>query len=303
VAILISDLDGVIWHRKKLAHPHIPSVIEGLRKDGHKIYFLTNNSTRNRYGYRKKLAGLGIKTHLDEIICSADAIRIYLEKKFERQSAKGKTKRRKPRIFVIGEKPLKKEIEKLPAEIVKLEDKGKVDYVVVGIDLHFNYKKLARAMSAILGGAEFLATNSDRTLPVKLKKAVPGCGALLAAVQTATNRKPYIIGKPNPFIVKSAVDKYRLDHKDIYVIGDRLDTDIVLANRLKFHSVLVLSGAATKEMAKKARGLKKPEYVIGNITEIRKILIRPEKQRRSLKLKAQKQKNFVTRDFSKTRQS
>lgn len=270
MAILIFDLDGVIWNGKKLVHPHIPLIIEGLRKDGHKIYFLTNNSTRNQYGYQRKLLGMRIKSRRNEIICSANAMRMYLEKKLK--SYRVIELKQKPRIFVIGERALKEEIKRLPAEIVKISDNGKVDYAIVGIDLHFNYKKLTRAMRAILEGAEFLATNADKTLPVESKRMVPGCGALLAAVSTATNCKPYIVGKPNPFIVKGVIDKFRFNRKDIYIIGDRFDTDIVLANRLGLRSVLVLSGAATKEMAKKAKGLEKPEYVIKNITEIRKVL-------------------------------
>jgi 4-nitrophenyl phosphatase len=271
MAILIFDLDGVIWQGKKLVHPRIPSVIEKLHKDGNKIYFLTNNSTRNQYGYQRRLAGLGIEARRDEIICSANATRMYLRKKLIAHSSWLKTRKKKPRIFVIGEKALKKEIEKLPAEIVKVDDDGRVDYVVVGIDLNFSYKKLRRAMRAILDGAEFIGTNADRTVPIKCRM-VPGCGSLLAAITTATNCKPYVVGKPNPFIIREVLDKLNPDRRDVYVIGDRLDTDTVVANRTGLRSILVLSGATTKEAAKKAKGPEKPQYIIKDITEIQKIL-------------------------------
>lgn len=266
MAILIFDLDGVIWHGRELVHPRIPSIIEELQNDGHKVYFLTNNSTHSQYGYQRKLAGLGIKVHRSEIICTAHATRMYL-KKFHLGGG-----RKKPRIFVIGEKPLKKEIEKVPATIAKLDDDSRVDYVVIGADLHFTYKKLRRAMRAILDGAKFIATNTDKTFPVKNRKLNPGCGALVSAINTAANCKPYVIGKPNPFIIRSVLDKSRLNRKDIYIIGDRLDTDIVLANRTGLRSILVLSGATTQEVAGNAKGLHKPEYIIKDITKIEKIL-------------------------------
>lgn len=263
MATLIFDLDGVIWHRKVLVNPRIPSLIKKLRRERHEIYFLTNNSSLNRHGYQRKLAGLGIKAERGKIICTAHATRMYLEKKVAKS---------KPTVFVIGEKPLRKEIEKLPVRFAGIDDDIKVDYVIVGIDWHFNYKKLNRAMQAILGGAKFIATNADRTFPVRNRRVSPGCGSILAAIKTATNRRPYIIGKPNPFIVRHVFNKLAGRRKDVYIVGDRLDTDIVIANRLGVHSVLVLTGTTTPEMVKKAKGLHKPEYVINNVTEIRKVL-------------------------------
>ena len=273
MAILIFDLDGVIWRGNKLVSSRIPSLIDGLHRKEHQIYFLTNNSTLNQYGYQKKLAGLGIKARLNEIICTTNVMRMYLRKKVDKLTSRQADKvKKKLRIFVIGGKALKEEIKKLPAEIVKLGNNGRVDYVVVGIDMHFNYKKLAMAMHAILEGAEFVATNTDKTLPVKSASMLPGSGALISAISTATNCKPCVVGKPNPFIIRNAIDKSSLNGGNVYVVGDRLDTDVLLANRLGLRSVLVLSGATTREMAKKARGLHKPEYIIKDVTEIKKVL-------------------------------
>ena len=267
MATLIFDLDGVIWRGDKLVNLRIPSLMESLSKNNHQVYFLTNNSTRSQRGYQMKLARLGIKAHRDKIICSAHAARAYLESHIV-----GGHGKRRPGIFVIGEKSLKNEIGKLPVEMVKLDDDGKVDYVVVGVDRNFTYRKLARAMRAILDGAKFVATNADKTVPIKNRRMVPGCGSIIAAISTATNQKPYVVGKPNPFIIRDVLEKSCSVRRDMYIIGDRLDTDIVLANRLGLRSVLVLSGAATKEMARKSNGLSRPEYVIRDITKIEKVL-------------------------------
>jgi len=264
LSLLIFDLDGVVWHANTLINNKIPSVIARLRKERHEIYFLTNNSTRSQYGYQKKLSRMGIRTELSNIICTANAARIYLQKKI------GSLKT-KPVFFVVGEAPLKKEIKKLGVEFAGIDDDKKVDYVVVGVDWHFNYKKLARAMTALLNGAKFIATNADTTLPIKNKKARPGCGAIVAAITAASNRRPYVIGKPNPLIVRNFFGKRISKRKDVFIIGDRLDTDIVLANRIKAHPVLVLSGATMPEAAKKATGSQKPEFILKDITEIGKI--------------------------------
>ncbi|PIU50832.1 hydrolase [Candidatus Desantisbacteria bacterium CG07_land_8_20_14_0_80_39_15] len=268
MATLIFDLDGVIWRGTILINRKIPAIIEKFRRNRHKIYFLTNNSTRSQSGYQKKLEKLGIKSKRSEIICSANAIRMYLEKRIKKDFGNPGFK---PKIFVIGTLPLKKEIKKVPAKILKLNDKDKADYVVVGMDWHFTYKKMRRASSELINGAKFIATNADKTFPEK-NTISPGCGSLLAAISTASGKKPYIIGKPNPEIIRIVLGKKSLKNEKTYFIGDRLDTDIIFANRMGFIPVMVLSGATTQKMAREAKGLHKPEYIIKDVTGMRKII-------------------------------
>jgi 4-nitrophenyl phosphatase len=264
MAILIVDLDGVIWHGNKLVKPGIPCLITKLRDSGHKIYFLTNNSTKNSYGYQKKLSRMGIKAPLSEIVCAANTVGKYLENKI-------KGLKKKPNVFVIGENGLKKEIARLPVNIMGLNDKNKIDYVVVGLDKKFNYKKLAKAQRAILLGAQFVAANADTTLPINMDTVVPGCGAILSSIITATNKKPYIVGKPNPYIIKNILKKERGNGK-VFIIGDRLDTDIMLGRKIGIGTILVLSGATKKQYLEESNV--KPKYVLKDFSEIGKINLR-----------------------------
>jgi len=273
MATLIFDLDGVIWRGENLVSPDIPAIIKRLERKGHRIYFLTNNSTLNQYGYQRKLARLGIKVFLNQIICSSNAARQFLEKKLENLKARSfRGEEKKVNVFVIGEKPLVREIERLKVRLVGVYEHKKVDYVIVGADWHLTYKKLERAAEAILEGAYFIATNNDKTYPVQGRRLRPGCGAIVAAIRASTNCRPYIVGKPNPFIIKGILKNPGLNRNSTYIIGDRLDTDILLANRSGLRSVLVLSGTTTEKMAEKAKGREKPEYIIRNLKEIEKIL-------------------------------
>ena len=264
MATLIIDLDGVIWHGKKLVHPKIPSVIKKLRDYGHKIYFLTNNSTRNAYGYQKKLGSMGIKTPLSEIVCTANTVKKYLENKIKKVKLK-------PAVFVIGEEGLKKEIARLPVKIAGLNDNSKIDYVVVGLDKKFNYNKLAKAQRAILLGAQFIATNADTTLPINVNTVVPGCGAILSSIITSASKKPYIVGKPNPYIIKDILKKERGNGK-IYIVGDRIDTDILLGRKIGIETILVLSGATTRQYLEKSKI--KPDHVLRDFTKIGMLKLR-----------------------------
>ena len=287
---MIFDLDGVIWLGDKLVDPRVPALLKKLQSKGHRLYYLTNNSTNNQRGYQKKLSRLGIKARLEEIICSANAARMYLAKKVSsvqcpvsrliggspkwRPVSSKRLRTKKPRIFVIGEKPLVREMEKLPVRVVSVKDGGRIDYVVIGADWHLTYKKLARAADAIIGGAGFIATNNDKTYPMQGRKLRPGCGAIGAALTAATNIKPCVVGKPNPYIIKGIPGMSGLNRGNTFVIGDRLDTDIVLANRMRVSSILVLSGTTDQEMARGAKGRQKPDYILKDVTQISKIVKR-----------------------------
>jgi len=106
------------------------------------------------------------------------------------------------------------------------------------------------------------------------RKLRPGCGAIGAALTAATNIKPCVVGKPNPYIIKGIPGMSGLNRGNTFVIGDRLDTDIVLANRMRVSSILVLSGTTDQEMARGAKGRQKPDYILKDVTQISKIVKR-----------------------------
>jgi len=121
--------------------------------------------------------------------------------------------------------------------------------VIAGLDRTLTYDKLSKATILIREGAEFIATNGDRTFPMPFG-LVPGAGAIIAALESATGISPMVVGKPSSFMYHVAMERMGSNPHQTIVIGDRLETDIAGAQELNCRSALVLSGVTTEEMAK-----------------------------------------------------
>jgi 4-nitrophenyl phosphatase len=142
--------------------------------------------------------------------------------------------------------------------------------VVIGLDKHFTYEKLAMANEAIRGGARFVATNADLTLPTEAG-LVPGCGSLVAAVAAASGQAPTIIGKPEPLLLTMALERLGADPADSAMIGDRLDTDIVAGAKAGLLTVLVLTGVSTRDEIAHAPVL--PDLVFTDLNAVLEALV------------------------------
>lgn len=255
----VFDLDGVIY-RGDESQPQAKETVLALRDRGHIVRFYTNNSALTREAYSCKLAKHGIPTPIDEIMTSSYATAIY----FTENNAIGRT------VYKIGEDGVTKELEAVGMKVVSNGDDphAKFDYVVVGIDREFSYRKLARAQSAILGGAKFIATNEDMTYPVENGTVVPGNGALVAAVRAATSVEPFVIGKPESYALDKILQLTQTPPDRAYMIGDNLATDIAVGNRAGTHTVLVLGGLTSRTQAEAATGDMKPEQIINTLGEL-----------------------------------
>ena len=249
------DLDGVIWRGEEPLRSNILAVRNIIRLGG-KVYFISNNSTRSRLDYVNKLRGMGLDINERYVINSAYAAAYYIAKTY----GKGKA-------LVLGEEGLYYEFKGMGFEVYYAEeDVDKVDYVVVGLDRRFNYVKLANAVKHILKGALFIATNEDSLLPVG-DAYIPGAGAMVAAVSAATDRRPVVtIGKPNTFMVDLIVERDNIDLGKAIVIGDRLDTDVAMANKLGVDSILVLTGIAKREDV--SHSVWKPTYIVNSLLSL-----------------------------------
>lgn len=255
----VFDLDGVIYRGEK-TQPQAKETILALRSQGHIVRFYTNNSGLSREAYSCKLEKHGIPTPIDEIMTSSYATAIY----FTENNAIGKT------VYKIGEDGVTRELEAVGMKVISDGDDpdAKFDYVVVGIDRQFTYAKLARAQSAILAGAKFIATNEDMTYPVENGSVVPGNGSLVAAVRAATSVEPIVIGKPQSYALDKILELTQTPRDRAYMIGDNLATDIAVGNRAGIHSVLVLGGLTSREQAEAATGDMKPERIINTLGEL-----------------------------------
>ncbi|MFQ6015105.1 MAG: HAD-IIA family hydrolase [Anaerolineae bacterium] len=246
----ILDMDGVLY-RGRLPLPGAPQFIEYLQSQRTPFILLTNNSTQTAAQYVTKLREMGIAVAEESILTSAQATALYL-----RQIAAPGT-----RVYVIGEKGLRQAIE----ENGYLDSDEGAAFVVVGWDRQLTYDKLKRATLAIRNGAQFIGTNPDRTFPSE-EGIVPGNGAILAAIQAATDVEPTIIGKPEPTVFRLALERMAAAAKETAVVGDRLETDILGGHRAGLTTILLLSGVCNKEEL--AGSNLKPDLVFEGVQEL-----------------------------------
>lgn len=254
--VFIFDLDGVIY-RGREPLPCASHTVQWLRNLGHQVYFLTNNSSRTRTYYAEKLASQGISASPSEIVSSSYLTALYLLE----QGAAG------ARVLAIGEEGLRTEMHLARMQLVEPSEDCQADYVVVGIDRGINYLKLLAAQQAILKGATFIATNRDPTYPLEGGKVEPGGGSIVAAIETCSGRKPILIGKPETYGLRKILQMAGATPAEAIMVGDRLDTDILMAKRLNIRSVLTLTGVTSLEELAVAPPDLLPDLVVHHLGE------------------------------------
>lgn len=250
----IFDLDGTIYVDDDVISGVVEAIKE-LRDRGDKVVFLTNKSIANRNDYVDKLTRLGIEVNLNEVINSNYITAHYLKS----EMVDGES------VFVIGENPLFNEL--LEQNIKMAEVPEKASYVVLGWDRKFTYDKLNSAFQAWRNGAKIIATNPDRTCPVKGGE-VPDCGAMIGALEGATGVPiTMITGKPSSMMAEYVLDNVlSMKAEDCYMVGDRLETDIKMAKEAGIQSVLVMTGITTPEMLRETDY--QPDYVLESVRDI-----------------------------------
>ncbi len=229
---LVIDLDGVLY-RGQDPIPGAAGFIAFLRSRNLGFVLATNNSTRTPQQYVDKLALMGIDVQPGEVLTSAQATAGYLL-----TVAPPGT-----RVFVVGMEGLRAALQEAGFALVE-ED---AEYVVAGMDFTICFDRLAQATLQIRAGARFVGTNPDRTFPSE-RGIIPGCGSLLAFLETATGVSPTIIGKPQTAMLEQALYLLDADRTHTTMIGDRLETDILAGRRAGLCTILVLSGVTHPEM-------------------------------------------------------
>ncbi|MFQ3549767.1 MAG: phosphoglycolate/pyridoxal phosphate family phosphatase [Armatimonadota bacterium] len=255
----VFDLDGVVYRGKEL-QPYARETLTNLTKLGHNIFYFTNNAAKSRDTYVQKLNSLNIEANINQIMTSAYATALY----FIENGHSGK------KVYQIGEAGLKKELEEVGMQVFTdaIDNIDDIDFVVIGLDRKFNYEKMKYAHLAIMNGAKFIATNRDTTFPIENGVTVPGGGCMVAAVETSTNVKPLVIGKPEIYAYNKILEITNTKPENSIMVGDRLDTDILVGNRAGAQTVLVLTGITSKDEALKAKGDSIPDRIIDNLGEL-----------------------------------
>lgn len=247
---LLIDLDGVLYRGDQILGG-AAQWIEWLREQGIGFRLVTNNATLTQSQYVTKLGGMGIQVREDEVFTSSLATALYLE----RQGAVGQA------AYVIGEAGV---IEALRG-IGMTVGTGEPEWVVVGLDRHVTYDKLADAALAIRAGATFVGTNPDTSFPTE-RGLLPGAGALQAVLIAATGVQPVVVGKPEPLMLQLAMASLGGTVANTAMLGDRLDTDILGAHRLRIPSILVLTGVSTREDV--GQNDVRPHLVVDNLPDL-----------------------------------
>ncbi len=248
--LYVFDLDGVLY-RMNDPVPGAAEALERLRGRGDGVRFLTNNSSRTRLDYAQKLTSMGIAALEEEVMTSAYA----LGRLFQQWGDAGKS------VYIIGEVGLVTELESAGMRTVPYEEDKWIDFVVVGWDRQFTYRKLADAHLAVASGARFIATNRDPTYPDAGGRTLPGSGSLVASLVTCSGKEPLTIGKPERYTLELLLKSAGVSPQECTVVGDRLDTDIALGKNVGTKTALVLTGVHTRADVDAAPPSLRPDYV------------------------------------------
>ena len=233
---LLLDMDGVLW-RGEQPIGDLPRLFQHIEALGLKVALVTNNATRAPAQYVDKLRRFGVTFPAERIFGSAQAAVAALRQRFPKGAG----------VYVVGEDGL---AQTLTQAGYRLTEEG-AQAVVVALDRGLTYEKLRRATLLIRSGALFIGTNPDRTYPTP-EGLVPGAGAILAAIEAATDTAPWVVGKPAPLLFQLALERLGVQPAEALVVGDRLETDILGGQRAGCATALVLSGVTTEAQAKAA---------------------------------------------------
>src|SRR6267143_1734249 len=245
------DLDGTVYRGERLI-PGADGAIAALRAAGRRVVFLSNKPLQTRADYARKLTGLGIPTRADDVVNSS----LVLARHLARLDPGAP-------VFVIGEPPL---IAELRAHGFEVRGDPRVRWVVIAFDRTFDYAKLNVALQAVRQGARLIATNPDRTCPTE-DGEIPDCAGMTAAVEAVTGHTvEVIVGKPSPIMLEVALATLGVSAGECVIVGDRLETDIVMGKRLGLATILVLTGITTAGDARIAETA--PDLVLSSIRDL-----------------------------------
>jgi HAD superfamily hydrolase (TIGR01450 family) len=247
------DLDGTVYLSGKLL-PGAADTIAGIRREGSRVVFLTNNPLRSPASYAQHLTGLGIPAEPAEVVTPLGVLTAYLADRHPGRAA-----------LTIAEPLLDATLA--AAGIAVTTEPASAGVVVVSFDRTFSYAKLLSAFRAVRQfGAVIVATNPDPFCPTQ-DGGLPDCAAMLAALEACTGaRAEAVLGKPGEHMAAELLRRLAVPAREAVIVGDRLSTDIAMSHSLGMTSVLVLSGATTG--AELADSPHRPDYVIDGIAAL-----------------------------------
>ena len=254
---LILDMDGVLW-RGETAMPGLPDFFNTLRELDLGFILATNNATKSADEYKEKLANLGVDIPASLILTSGETTASYLAGEYSAGTA----------VYVVGTRSLQTAIRAKGFVIVdpeQVKNGSTAELVVVGFTPNVVYEELAMGSLLVHNGARFIGTNPDASFPTELGP-LPGAGALLAVISTATGIEPTVFGKPGTALFEEAVRRLDSCHENTAMVGDRLGTDIAGAKNAGLASIMLLSGVSSRKDLLESDI--QPDYVFADISEL-----------------------------------
>jgi NagD protein len=243
------DMDGVLVHEES-ALPGADRFLARLSELGLPFLLLTNNSIYTRRDLAARLRASGLEVPEESIWTSALATARFLEDQRPGGSA-----------FVIGEAGL---TTALHTAGYTLTDRDP-DYVILGETRTYSFERITAAIRLIAGGSRFIATNPDTVGP-SADGPLPACGSVAALISRATGVEPYFVGKPNPLMMRSALNALDAHSETTAMIGDRMDTDVVSGLEAGLETILVLTGVTSRDEAE--RHAYRPSRIVESVAEL-----------------------------------
>ena len=250
---ILADLDGVVYAGGG-AIPHAVEALNSASVAGLRVGYITNNASRTDASVAEHLTSLGLTVAPEDVVTSPQAAMTLLSELVPAGST----------ILVVGGEGLTHELEKADFSVTRSAHDSPAA-VIQGFAPEVGWVHLAEAAFALHTGIPWVATNTDWTIP-QARGTAPGNGTLVSAVHTAVGRLPVVAGKPEPAMFRLAVERFSAS--GAVVIGDRLDTDILGANRSGLESVLVLTGIDRQKQVLAAAKDQRPTYIVDDLRQL-----------------------------------
>ena len=250
IKCFILDMDGTIYLGNEL-FPFTKDFLKKVEETGREYYFFTNNSSKSQRAYIEKLGKLGIPIKKDQMMISSHVIIKYLKEHYDGKS-----------IYVLGTPSLIQEFQYFDMNLTD-EDP---DIVVLGFDTTLTYEKLSKACHYIRNGCTYFGINPDWNCPMEGGTFIPDCGSMAKLIEASTGRFPEFFGKPSKYTLDYIIKETGCKPEEIAIVGDRLYTDIAVADGSEVTSILVLSGESSREDVEKSDI--KPDYIVKDLSEI-----------------------------------
>ena len=254
--LFLLDMDGTIYLGDEVFKDTIP-FLNYLKENNLNYVFMTNNSSKSQAQYIEKLNRLNIPSTLENIYSSSMASASYLNEHYPKR-----------RVFCLGNTALKTELKKYNINIVD----DNPDVILVGFDTELNYAELTKTTDYLtFNDFPYIACNPDYVCPMENGRFIVDCGSICEAIEHATKKTPFFIGKPNPLMIYQLMEKYNVKKEEVLVVGDRIYTDIKSGINAGVDTCLVLSGETTLDILNESKD--KPTYVFNDIGDLLNMLM------------------------------